>query len=79
MDGETVKRITGKAILQYAQDLGYVREQSVDGQRKRTATEDGRRHGITMETGAAGTAYGELYYTADAQRMIVESFVAEDF
>ena len=79
VDGETVKRITGKAILQYAQNLGYVREQSVDGQRKRTATEDGRRHGITMETGAAGTAYGELYYTADAQRMIVESFVAEDF
>ncbi len=81
VDGETVKQITGKAVFSYVESRGYARESYTDGQRKKTVTEDGRRHGLMIgpRISRAGTVYEDLYYTEDAQRMIVESLVAEDF
>ena len=80
VDAETTKRITGNAIYAYVQGLGYVEEQYIDGCRTKVVSEDGRRHGLEIgpRVSRAGTVYDDLYYAEDAQRMILESFMAEE-
>lgn len=81
VDSTAVKKITGKAIFSYVKSLGYVEEQYIEGHHVKVVSEDGRRHGL--ETGPrvsrSGTVYEDLYYREDAQRLVVESFVVEDF
>lgn len=81
VDAETTKRITGNAIFAYVQGLGYVEEQYIDGRRTKIVSEDGRRHGLEIgpRLSRAGMFYDDLYYTEDAQRIIVDSFVTEEF
>lgn len=80
VDAKNTKRITGNAIFAFVQGLGYVEEQYIDGYRMKVVSEDGRRHGLEIgpRTSRAGTVYDDLYYTEDAQRMILESFIAEE-
>ena len=78
---ETTKRITGKAIFSYVQGLGYAEERYIDGRWSKVVSEVGLAHGLEVgpRVGRAGTVYEDLYYKEDAQRMIVESFVVEDY
>lgn len=77
VDAQTTKKLTGKAIFNYVQSLGYVEEQYRDGHWVKVVSEDGRRHGLVLgeRISRTGTVYEDLYYTQDAQRIIVESFV----
>ena len=79
VDRETVKRVTGNAVFSYVQKLGYVEERYIDGRRVKVVSGDGSRHGLIIgpRLSRAGTTYDDLYFNEDAQRMIVESFVAE--
>ena len=80
VDAETTKRVTGNAIFAYVQELGYAEEQYIDGRRTKVVSDDGRRHGLAIgpRVSRAGTVYDDLYYTEDAQRMILDSFIAEE-
>lgn len=77
VDAQTTRKLTGKAIFNYVQSLGYAEERYIDGHWIKIVSEDGCRHGLEMgdRVSRTGTVYEDLYYTQDAQRMIVESFV----
>lgn len=77
VDAQTTKKLTGKAIFSYIQSLGYAEEQYRDGHWVKVVSEDGLKHGLEMgdRVSRTGTIYEDLYYTQDAQRIIVESFV----
>ena len=78
VDAQTTKKLTGKAIFSYVQGLGYAEEQYRDGHWIKVVSEDGLQHGLEMgdRVSRTGSVYKDLYYTQDAQRIIVESFVA---
>ena len=79
VDPASVKRVTGSDIFSAMKSLGYGGERYIEGRMVKTVSEDGLRHGLRMgqRISRSGGAYEDLYYDQDAQRMIVESYVAE--
>ncbi len=79
VDPASVKRVTGSDIFSAMKSLGYAGERYIEGRMVKTVSEDGLRHGLRMgqRISRSGGAYEDLYYDQDAQRMIVESYVAE--
>ena len=77
---ETMKKLTGKAILTYVQEQGLAEEQYIDGRWTKVVSDEGRRHGLEIgpRISRQGTTYDDLYFKEDAQRMILEHFIAED-
>ena len=80
VDPETMKKLTGKAILSYVQEQGLAEEQYIDGRWNKVVSDEGRRHGLVIgpRTSRQGTTYDDLYFNEDAQHMILEHFIAED-
>ena len=80
VDSESMKKLTGKAILSYVQEQGLAEEQYIDGRRTKVVSDEGRRYGLEIgpRTSRQGTTYDDLYFKEDAQRMILEHFIAED-
>lgn len=76
VDINEVKKLTGKAVFSYVQSLGYADEKYFDGRWRKVVSEEGRCHGLELgeRISHTGTAYEDLYYGEEAQRLIVEHY-----
>lgn len=76
-DEEHVKKITGKAIFEWIQQMGYAKEEQIDGRWVRSVSEEGERAGLYMGTRISqkGTEYMDVYYNRSAQEMIIRHYI----
>ena len=78
-DKNSMKRITGKYILEKLIEEGYAKEEFVNGMGQKQVTEKGKAVGISVEIkmSQAGNEYSVLMYNEEAQRMVVKKLKEE--
>lgn len=76
-DAGSVKALTGKAIFEWVQEMGYAKEERIDGRWIRSVSEEGTRVGLYLgvRISQKGTEYSDVYYNKSAQEMIVHHYM----